>query len=143
MGRQSTRHEVPATPLDSLQAIEASRDIAVARRRARVFRVIVGCGVMAGVLAAGQPPTPADLSHMDVEDLMNVKVTSVSKREQKLSRTAAAVFVIGPEDIRRSGATSIPDLLRIVPGVDVRQIDANAWAISIRGFSARYSNKVL
>ena len=74
---------------------------------------------------------------------MNVKVTSVSKREQSLSRTAAAVFVINQEDIRRSGATNIPDLLRMAPGVNVEQIDANAWAISIRGFNSRYSNKVL
>src|ERR1035437_873839 len=80
---------------------------------------------------------------MDVEDLMNIKVTSVSKREQSLARTAAAVFVINREDIRRSGATHIPDLLRMAPGVDVEQIDANAWAISVRGFNSRYSNKVL
>lgn len=74
---------------------------------------------------------------------MNVRVTSVSKREQSLARTAAAVFVISQEDIRRSGATNIADLLRMAPGVDVEQIDANAWAISVRGFNARYSNKVL
>ena len=74
---------------------------------------------------------------------MNIKVTSVSKREQSLSRTAAAMFVINQEDIRRSGATNIPDLLRMAPGVDVEQIDANAWAISVRGFNSRYSNKVL
>ena len=80
---------------------------------------------------------------MDLEDLMNVTVTSVSKREQTLSKTAAAVFVINQEDIRRSGATSIPDLLRMAPGVNVEQIDASAWAISIRGFNGRYSNKVL
>jgi iron complex outermembrane receptor protein len=84
-----------------------------------------------------------DLGKMDVEDLMNIKVTSVSKREQSLARTAAAVFVITPEEIRRSGATNIPDLLRMAPGVDVEQIDANAWAISVRGFNSRYSNKVL
>jgi iron complex outermembrane receptor protein len=80
---------------------------------------------------------------MDLEDLMNVKVTSVSKTEQSLAHTAAAVFVINQDDIRRSGATNIPDLLRMAPGVDVEQIDANAWAISIRGFNSRYSNKVL
>ena len=74
---------------------------------------------------------------------MNVEVTSVSKKEQKLSRAAAAVYVINQEDIRRSGATNIPDLLRIAPGVDVAQIDANTWAISIRGFNDRYANKVL
>ncbi|HMC60228.1 MAG TPA: TonB-dependent receptor plug domain-containing protein, partial [Candidatus Solibacter sp.] len=94
-------------------------------------------------VGAAQAQSQADLSRLDVEDLMNVKVTSVSKREQSLSRTAAAVFVINQEDIRRSGAINIPDLLRMAPGVDVEQIDANAWAISIRGFNSRYSNKVL
>lgn len=84
-----------------------------------------------------------DLSEASLEQLINVKVTSVSKKEQNLFRAAAAIYVITQEDIRRSGATNIPDLLRIVPGVHVARIDANAWAISIRGFSARYSNKVL
>jgi len=74
---------------------------------------------------------------------MNLKVTSVSKREQSLAHTAAAVFVIGAEDIRRSGAINLPDVLRMVPGVDVEQIDANSWAISIRGFNQGYSDKVL
>ncbi len=90
-------------------------------------------------LARSQP----DLTEASLEQLMNVQVTSVSKKEQKLARTAAAVFVISQEDIRRSGATNIPDLLRMVPGVQVARIDANAWAIGIRGFSTRYSNKVL
>jgi len=90
-----------------------------------------------------QNAPPVDLTQMNLEDLMAITVTSVSKKEQTLSRTAAAVFVINQEDIRRSGATSIPDLLRMAPGVDVQQIDASAWAISIRGFNSRYSNKVL
>jgi iron complex outermembrane receptor protein len=109
----------------------------------RILKSVLAVVLFASALGWAQDPVPPDLSKMDVEDLMNVKVTSVSKREQKLSRTAAAVFVIKQEDIRRSGATSIPDLLRMVPGVDVEQIDANAWAISIRGFNSRYSNKVL
>ena len=100
-------------------------------------------GLSAIGVGAAQAPSQTDLSRMDVEDLMNIKVTSVSKREQSLARTAAAVFVITQEDIRRSGATNIPDLLRMAPGVDVEQIDANSWAISVRGFNARYSNKVL
>ena len=78
-----------------------------------------------------------------LEQLLNVEVTSVSKKEQKLSRTAAAVFVISHEDIRRSGAESLPDVLRMAPGVQVARIDANAWAITIRGFNSRFSNKVL
>jgi len=104
---------------------------------------LLAAGLSAVTVGAAQVPSQTDLSRMDVEDLMNIKVTSVSKKEQSLSRTAAAVFVINQEDIRRSGATNIPDLLRMAPGVDVEQIDANAWAISIRGFNSRYSNKVL
>jgi len=106
----------------------------------RLLRMTVAALALAASAWAQQP---ADLTKVDIEDLMNVKVTSVSKKEQQLSRTAAAVFVIDQEDIRRSGATSVPDLLRMAPGVDVEQIDANSWAISIRGFNSRYSNKVL
>lgn len=84
-----------------------------------------------------------DLSQVSLEDLMNIQVTTVSKKEQKLSKTGAAVFVITQEDIRRSGATNIPDVLRLAPGVDVAQVDANRWAISIRGFNDQHADKVL
>lgn len=87
--------------------------------------------------------TPIDLADKSLEDLMNIQVTSVSKREQPLSRTASAIFVITTADIERSGATNIPDLLRIVPGVDVAQIDANTWAITVRGLNARFGNELL
>jgi len=84
-----------------------------------------------------------DLTKVNIEDLMNMEVTSVSKKEQKLSRVASAIFVITQEDIQQSGATNIPDLLRMVPGIDVAQINANTWAISARGFSDQYSNELL
>jgi iron complex outermembrane receptor protein len=84
-----------------------------------------------------------DLTQKSLEDLMSIEVTSVSKKEQKTSEAAAAVFVISREDIRRSGALNIPDLLRMVPGVDVAQIDASYWAISVRGFNGQYSDKLL
>ncbi len=74
---------------------------------------------------------------------MNIEVTSVSRKEQKMSQAAAAIFVITQEDIRRSGATDIPDLLRMVPGMDVSQINANSWAVSARGFNDQFSNKLL
>jgi iron complex outermembrane receptor protein len=74
---------------------------------------------------------------------MNMEVTSVSKKDQKMSQVAAAIFVITPEDIRRSGATNIPDLLRMVPGLDVAQISASTWAISARGFNSEFANKLL
>src|ERR1035438_6419099 len=91
----------------------------------------------------GQAPAPPDLTKASLEDLMDMQVTSVSKREQKLSQAGAAIYVITQEDIRRSGATNIPDLLRMAPGVEVAQVTANSWAISIRGFNGLYANKVL
>src|SRR5579864_2203030 len=99
--------------------------------------------VFACSVASAQTPALPDLTKASLEDLMNIQVTSVSKKEQRLSSAGAAVFAIAEEDIHRSGATNIPDLLRMVPGVEVARIDANAWAISIRGFNTRYSNKVL
>ncbi len=86
---------------------------------------------------------PEDLTSLSLEDLMDLSITSVSKRPQKMSDAAAAVFVITQEDIRRSGATSIPELLRMVPGVEVARIDASKWAITARGFNGRFANKLL
>ena len=80
-----------------------------------------------------------DLTQVSIENLMNMEVTSVSKKEQKLSQVAAAIFVITQEDIRSSGAINIPDLLRMVPGLDVAQINANTWAISGRGFNSEFA----
>src|SRR5208282_1126623 len=82
-------------------------------------------------------------TQVSIENLMNMEVTSVSKKEQKLSQVAAAIFVITQEDIRSSGALNIPDLLRMVPGLDVAQIDANTWAISARGLNEQFSDKLL
>src|SRR5579863_563633 len=84
-----------------------------------------------------------DLTQASLEELANMQVTSVSNKEQELSKTGAAVFVITQEDIRRSGMMNIPDLLRMAPGVEVARLDANTWAITIRGFNDVLSNKVL
>ena len=84
-----------------------------------------------------------DLSEMSIEDLMNMEITSAGKKAQKLSEAAAAVFVITQEDIRRSGATSIPEMLRMVPGLEVARNDADIWAVSSRGFNGRLANKLL
>src|ERR1019366_4004425 len=109
--------------------------------RSRGVTVVLACVI--AVRSPAQTPPARDLTQFSLEDLMNVQVTSVSKKEQKLAKTGAAIFVITQEDIRRSGATNIPDLLRMVPGVDVAQIDSNQWAVSIRGFNLAFSNKVL
>ena len=92
---------------------------------------------------SAQPGVSRDLSSASLEDLMNLQVTSVSKKAEKISQVAAAIFVITQEDIRRSGATNILDLLRMVPGMDVSQINANDWAVSARGFNQQFSNKLL
>jgi len=101
------------------------------------------CGPVLVQQARAQAVQPEDLTAMNIEDLMNIKVTSVSRTEEKLSRTASAVFVIGSEDIRDSGALNIPDLLRMVPGVEVAQLTASTWAIAVRGLNGRFSNKLL
>jgi len=80
----------------------------------------------------------ADLTKLSLEELMNVEVTSATKREQRLSSVAAAIFVINQEDIRRSGATIIPEVLRMAPGLSVAQVDANKWAITARGFNSNF-----
>jgi iron complex outermembrane receptor protein len=95
---------------------------------------------IAGVLHAQENH---DLASLSVDDLMNVEVTSVSRKAQKLSDTPAAVFVITQDDIRRSGATSIPEVLRIVPGLEVARLTGNAWAVSARGSNGQYANKLL
>ena len=109
-----------------------------------VFRRIAIFGLLLLTCHAvlGQETQP-DLTKLRLEDLMNIEVTSVSKKEQKLSRTASAVFIISQEDIRDSSATNLPDLLRMVPGMDVAQINSSKWAISMRGFNGQYSNKLL
>src|SRR5205823_11518751 len=70
-----------------------------------------------------------DVMEMDLESLMKIEVTSVSKRPEKLSDAAAAIYVITQEDIRRSGVTSIPEALRLAPGMEVARQDAHTWAI--------------
>lgn len=86
---------------------------------------------------------PADLRQATLEELMSIEVTSASRREQRVEDVPAAAYVIGREEIRRSGMTSIPELLRLVPGVQVARINANKWAVSVRGFNSLYSNKLL
>ncbi|NEX20815.1 TonB-dependent receptor [Thiorhodococcus mannitoliphagus] len=84
-----------------------------------------------------------DLTELSMEELLAVEVTSVGKKAQSLSDAAAAIFVISNDDIRRSGATSVPEALRMAPGLQVKRIDANKWAISARGFNGRFANKLL
>lgn len=103
--------------------------------------LVVGlCAVPSSAFAQTKMP---DLSHLTLEDLMRIEVTSASRKDQSARDVTAAVFVITQDDIRRSGMTSLPDLLRLAPGVDVAQFNSNKWAVSVRGFNALFSNKLL
>ena len=95
-----------------------------------------GSGIYAGNLQE-------DLTRLSLEQLMDIEVTTVSKKAEKAAQAAAAVFVITQEDIRRSGATQIPEVLRMVPGVEVARVDSNKWAVSIRGFNDLFARKLL
>jgi iron complex outermembrane receptor protein len=97
----------------------------------------------ANVSSADLQTATADLAELSLEELMNIEVYSVSKRGQALSESAAAIYVLTQEDIHRSGATSIPEALRFVPGLEVAHIDSNTWAITSRGFNERFANKLL
>ncbi|MES2833502.1 MAG: TonB-dependent receptor [Pseudomonadota bacterium] len=102
----------------------------------------------AGEDPAGIPlqgvPDEQDLSRLSLEDLAQVEVTSVSRRPQALADAAAAIYVISSEDIRRSGATSLPEVLRLAPNLNVQRVNSVEYAISARGFNGyEQSNKLL
>ncbi|MBI1790303.1 MAG: TonB-dependent receptor [Acidobacteria bacterium] len=92
---------------------------------------------------AGAGKRARDLTEVSLEDLMDIEVASVSRREQKISQSASAVYVISAEEIRRSGLASIPELLRMVPGVQVARISVHEWAVTARGFNNQFANKLL
>src|SRR5258706_1951476 len=101
--------------------------------------------LLAGTARPEETPNGSfsDLAKMSLEDLSNSRVSSVSKHNERMAEAPAAIFVITGEDIRRSGMTTIPEALRLAPGVDVARLDSHNWAISARGFNNLYANKLL
>ncbi len=99
--------------------------------------------LLAGMPGSNAQQKPVDLAELSLEDLMNLEVTLGSKKNETILETAAAIEVITRDDLRRSGATTIPEALRMVPGFDVARADANKWAISCRGFNNLFANKLL
>ena len=87
--------------------------------------------------------TPEAVLGMSLQELTNLEITSVSKKAEKANEAAAAIYVITQDDIRRSGLTSIPELLRMVPGLTVAQAGAHDWAVTARGFNDQFANKLL
>jgi iron complex outermembrane receptor protein len=109
-------------------------------RAALVILLAFAASLPALPAAAADPP---DLLSLSIDELIKIEVISVSKRAQPLSEAPAAVTVITSEDIRRSGMTTVPDLLRMVPGLHVANINSSTWAITSRGFNGQFANKLL
>jgi len=89
----------------------------------------------------GVPTT--DLDNVSVDELFSVQVTSVDRKAQELAKAPAAVFVLTAADIRRSGATCIPEALELVPGLTVARLDGRSWIVSARGAARQYADKIL
>jgi iron complex outermembrane receptor protein len=104
--------------------------------------VWVACALL-GATTAGAAPGVQGLKDLSIEELSNIEITSVSKRDEKLSDAPTSVFVITSEDIRRSGATSLPEALRLAPNLQVARVSSNEYAISARGFNGTAANKLL
>ena len=115
------------------------------RRRARVWAVWLYLATLAPLVRSDepQPGSSGALKSLSLEQLSQIEVTSPSKTPVKAFQTPAAIYVITGEDIRRSGATSIPEALRLAPGVEVARIDGSDWSVGIRGFGSSLTRSVL
>ena len=128
----SPRHGVPAGGSRPARA-----------RGLKLFRALRFGLVFVASVAAADPGAEPDFTALSLEELKNVRIVSATKTPEPLAEVPAAVFVITREDIRRSGVTTIPDALRMAPGVQVARISATEWAINMRGLNQLYSNKLL
>jgi iron complex outermembrane receptor protein len=116
----------------------------VAAATSLVFTLGLTCFVQPGLAQQPDSAVSAEaLKKLSIEQLMNLQVTSVSKRPERLSRTASAIQVITQEDIRRAGASSLAEALRLASNLQVAQVDSRQWAISARGFNSTTANKLL
>lgn len=94
-------------------------------------------------IAQASASAAQDLKRLSIEELAQIDVTSVSRRSEKLSETAAAVSVINSDDIFRSGVTSLAEVLRLADGIDVARVNSSTWGSSLRGFNTNPANKLL
>ncbi|HYC32143.1 MAG TPA: TonB-dependent receptor plug domain-containing protein, partial [Gemmatimonadales bacterium] len=104
---------------------------------------LVGALLFVPALLLAQQPSPRDLASLDLEELAKIKVTSASRKPESLGTVAASLYILTRDDIRRSAATSLPELLRRVPGLQVARATSRDWAIGARGFNNTSSDKLL
>jgi iron complex outermembrane recepter protein len=109
----------------------------------KTFTVLSGLILFLAAAPSGWTQSGDQLKTLSIADLSNLEVITVSRVPTTRSMVPAAVHVIRQDDIRRMGAKSLPDVLRLIPGVQVAQIDANKWAVGIRGFSERLARSML
>ncbi|OYU29739.1 MAG: hypothetical protein CFE39_17145 [Comamonadaceae bacterium PBBC2] len=113
---------------------------AMKRPKTSLWRwTLLVCAVQANLASAATN----EFLDMSLEELVDYRLMSMSRKEQRVADMAAAAYVISADEIRRSGAQSIPEALRMVPGLNVAQISRNSWAVSSRGFNERFSGKLL
>lgn len=105
--------------------------------------VLLACSASLGAEQRDARPSIPQLKKLSVEELMALQVTLVSRTEERLGSAAAAVSLVTNEDIRRSGATTLPEVLRLVPGLHVARQTASSWVVASRGFSSINSEKLL
>ncbi|MEO8442474.1 MAG: Plug domain-containing protein, partial [Betaproteobacteria bacterium] len=113
---------------------------------ARIARLsaMVAAGCMLALPASrAAEQYAAALVDLSLEQLGNIEITSVSRHAERLSDAAASIYVISADDIRRSGANSIPEALRLAPNLQVARADNNQWSITARGFNSVLANKML
>src|SRR5436189_2240905 len=129
--------------ISAVRGVKTSRKVVVFPPPGLTVLVFLAC-------ASGLPAqtnvavgSASQLKQFSLEELLNLEVTTVSKRPEKLTEAASAIQVITQEDIRRSGATSIPEALRLASNLEVAQVDSRQWAISARGFNNTVANKLL
>src|SRR5215204_100046 len=114
------------------------------RQIASLQSCIFSVSVLVASIAGAQPVlSPKELKKLSIEELINVEVSLVSRTAEKLTEAASAVQVITNEDIRRSGAANVAEALRLVPNVQVAQLNASTWILSARGFNNVFANKLL
>ncbi|MBL4623505.1 MAG: TonB-dependent receptor [Immundisolibacteraceae bacterium] len=115
--------------------------------RALICAFSVSAGLFSSVALAVSDSSSARQRHpllaLSLEELFELEVTTASRKPEQLADVASAVYIISSEDIRRSTATAVPELLRMAPGVDVRRVDASHWAVSVRGFNGDFVSNLL
>lgn len=113
------------------------------RRYVRIVSILVVIFSASPAAYTQERLSAAELKKLSIEELMNIRVTLATRTPQRLTETASAIQVISGEDIRRSGAANLPDALRLLPNVQVGQLNSSAWIIGVRGFNTIFANKLL